>query len=41
MGGSLMHLFGSETQIAIGVGFSFSFAGKKNNAFRASVASEF
>ena len=39
VGGSLMHRFDSDTPIALGIGFSF--AGKKNNAFRAGVAGEF
>lgn len=39
VGGSLMHRFAGDTPIAVGVGFSF--AGKKNNAFRAGVAGEF
>lgn len=39
VGGSLMHRFDTDTPIAVGVGFSF--AGKKNNAFRAGVAGEF
>lgn len=39
VGGSLMHRFESGTPIAVGVGFSF--AGRKNNAFRAGVAGEF
>ena len=39
VGGSLMHRFDTDTPIALGVGFSF--AGKKNNAFRAGVAGEF
>ncbi len=39
VGGSLMHRFNTDTPIAVGVGFSF--AGKKNNAFRAGVAGEF
>lgn len=39
IGGSLMHRLDSDTPIAIGVGFSF--AGKKNNAFRAGIAGEF
>jgi len=39
VGGSLMHRFNSDAPIALGVGFSF--AGKKNNAFRAGVAGEF
>ena len=39
VGGSLMHRFDTDTPIALGVGFSF--AGKKNNAFKAGVAGEF
>ncbi len=39
VGGSIMHRFEGETPIALGVGFSF--AGKKNNAFRAGIAGEF
>lgn len=39
VGGSLMHRVDSDTPIAVGIGFSF--AGKKNNAFRAGVAGEF
>ncbi len=39
VGGSLMHRLKSDVPIAIGVGFSF--AGNKNNAFRAGVAGEF
>ena len=38
-GGSLMHRFDTDTPIALGVGFSF--ADKKNNAFKAGVAGEF
>lgn len=39
VGGSLMHRLNSDTPIAIGLGFSF--AGNRNNAFRAGVAGEF
>lgn len=39
VGGSLMHRFDSDAPVALSVGFSF--AGKKNNAFRAGVAGEF
>ena len=39
VGGSLVHRLDGETPVAIGLGFSF--AGKKNNAFRAGVAGEF
>ncbi|MBA4163557.1 MAG: hypothetical protein C0510_02830 [Erythrobacter sp.] len=39
VGGSLMHRLNSDTPFAIGLGFSF--AGNKNNAFRAGVAGEF
>lgn len=39
VGGSLMHRLKTERPFAIGVGFSF--AGEKNNAFRAGVAGEF
>lgn len=39
LGGSLLHRLDSDTPVAIGVGFSF--AGGKNNAFRAGVAGEF
>lgn len=39
VGGSLMHRFDTDAPVA--VGFGFSIAGKKNNAFRAGVAGEF
>lgn len=39
VGGSLMHRLDTDTPIAIGAGFSF--AGNKNNAFRAGIAGEF
>ncbi len=39
VGGSIMHRVDAGTPLAIGVGFSF--AGNKNNAFRAGIAGEF
>jgi hypothetical protein len=39
VGGSIMHRLDAGAPLAIGVGFSF--AGNKNNAFRAGIAGEF